>query len=76
VEIWEQAHGPIPKGQCLIFLDGNNRNVSLDNLQPVTRKQLVRLNQSKLISDDAELTKTGVIIADILSKIGDLKKSK
>jgi hypothetical protein len=74
--IWEEIHGPIPKGECLIFLDGNNRNVTLDNLQKVTRKQLVRLNQSKLISDNAEVTKTGVIIADILCKIGELKRTK
>lgn len=72
--IWEKVNGPIPKGHCLLFLDGNKQNVSLDNLQLITRSQLARLNQNHLISNDAELTKTGVMIADIYGKIGERKR--
>jgi hypothetical protein len=72
--IWEEINGPVPKGHCLIFLDGNKLNLSLDNLQLITRNQLARLNQNHLIKDNAELTKTGIIIADILTKIGERKK--
>jgi hypothetical protein len=72
--VWEEANGPIPKGHCVIFLDGNRINLSLDNLQLITRNQLARLNQNHLIFNDAELTKTGIIIADIRSKINDRKK--
>lgn len=74
--LWEEVHGPIPKGHCLIFLDGNKQNLSLNNLQLITKKQLARLNQNHLISSDPEITKTGIIIADIYSKIGDRKKQK
>jgi hypothetical protein len=74
--IWEKANGLVPKGHCLIFLDGNHQNVTLDNLQLITRKQLARLNQHRLISDNAELTKTGIILADIYSKIGERKRAK
>lgn len=73
--VWEEVNGPVPKGNCLIFLDGDKLNIKLENLQLVTRKQLVRLNQNHLISDNPELTKTGIIIADIYSKIGDRKKN-
>jgi hypothetical protein len=69
--IWEQANGPISKGYCVLFLDGNRLNVSLDNLQLVTRGQLARLNQNHLIQEDQELTRTGIIVADILGKIGE-----
>ncbi len=31
--IWEAAHGPIPKGRELEFIDGNRFNCSLDNLR-------------------------------------------
>lgn len=72
--IWEQANGPIPPGHCILFLDSNKQNVSLDNLQLITRKQLARLNQHHLISDNPEVTKTGVIIAAIYNKIGERKK--
>ncbi|MCY7895122.1 HNH endonuclease [Bacillus vallismortis] len=74
--LWEEANGPIPKGHCLLFLDGNKLNVSLDNLQLITRSQLVRMNQNGLISTDADLTKTGVIVAVILSKIGERKRNR
>jgi len=71
---WEAANGPVPKGHAVIFGDGNKRNFELDNLILVSRKQLVRLNQHNLIQNDAELTRTGVIIADIYNKIGARKR--
>lgn len=73
--VWEEANGKVPRGQCVIFLDGNKNNITLDNLQLVTRKQLVRLNQNHLISDNPEVTKTGIIIADIYGKISERKKN-
>lgn len=74
VLIWEAANGPVPKDHVLIFGDGNKKNVKLENLILVSRKQLARLNQSNLIQNDAELTKTGIIIADIFNKIGERKR--
>ena len=73
VLIWEAANGPVPEGHVIIFGDGNKLNVNLDNLLLVSRAQLVRLNQKKLIQDNAELTKTGIVIADIYNKIGERK---
>lgn len=74
--IWENAYGPIPKGYCLIFLDRDKQNITLENLMLVTRSQLARLNQNGLISENPEITKTGIIIADIYGKIGELKRIK
>lgn len=76
VLIWETVNGPVPPGHVIIFGDSNNRNFELSNLILVSRKQLVRLNQLNLIKDDTELTKTGVIIADIYNKIGERRKDK
>jgi hypothetical protein len=76
VVVWEEAHGPIPKGHCLLFLDGDKQNITLGNLQLISRKQLARLNQNHLISDNADLTRTGIIVADIYSKIGERRKKK
>lgn len=72
--MWEVANGPIPKSQCLIFLDGDKQNISLENLQLITRAQLVRMNQNGLISDNPDVTKTGIIIADIYCKMGERRK--
>jgi len=76
IMVWEAANGLIPKGHAVIFGDGDKRNFDLNNLLLVTRKQLVRLNQKKLIQNDIELTKTGIIIADIHNKIGERKRAK
>lgn len=72
--VWEKANGPVPEGHAVIFGDGNKRNFDINNLLLVSRAQLVRLNQNNLIQNDAELTKTGIIIADIHNKIGERKK--
>ena len=74
--IWEAANGPVPKGHAVIFGDRNKRNFELDNLILVSRKQLLRLNKFNLIQNDSELTRTGIIIADIYNKIGERKKRK
>lgn len=72
--IWEQAKGKVPDKHCLIFLDSNRQNVSLDNLALISRAQLARMNQNKLFHSDPELTKTGVIIAELYTKIGSVKR--
>ncbi|HHT84846.1 MAG TPA: HNH endonuclease [Firmicutes bacterium] len=77
VLIWEQHNSqPVPPGHAVIFGDGNRRNFDPENLILVSRAQLARMNQSGLIKNDAALTKTGVIIADLLNKIGERKKQR
>jgi hypothetical protein len=73
--IWETANGPVPEGHVVIFGDGDNRNFDPDNLLLITRAQLVRMNQSHLIQNDAELTKTGILIADVYNKIGERRRA-
>ena len=72
---WEKFKGPIPKGYAVIFGDGNRRNLDINNLILVSRQQLLILNRNKLIQNDADLTRTGVIIADLYQKISE-RKSK
>lgn len=43
--VWEQHTGrPVPEGHALVFRDGNPLNVDLDNLEQVTRAELMRRN--------------------------------
>lgn len=74
--IWEKMHGPVPKGCVVIFADRNNRNFDIDNLLLVTKRELLVLNRKKLIKNDADLTRTGVLIADINIKVAEIKKKK
>lgn len=76
VFIWEKVYGKVPKGKCLIFADGDKTNIKLENLILITRAQLAVINHNRLIKNDPELTKTGLIIADLISKSYKKKKRK
>ncbi|MCL2524581.1 MAG: HNH endonuclease [Betaproteobacteria bacterium] len=41
---WEAINGLLPAGHALIFRDGNKRNVAVDNLELVTRRELMARN--------------------------------
>lgn len=69
--IWEKHNGPVPKGHAVIFGDGNRKNLDIDNLILVSRQQLLALNKYGLIKNDADLTRTGVVIADLRQKISE-----
>jgi HNH endonuclease len=72
--VWEEAHGPIPPGHVILFGDGNRKNLDINNLIMVTRKQLAILNKKGLISNHADLTRTGIMVADLYGKINERKK--
>lgn len=72
--LWEAANGPVPPGHALIFADGNKQNITLENLILVTRAQLARLNQNNLIGGSADLTRAGLLVADIIAKIAERRR--
>ncbi len=72
--VWEEHNGPVPAGSVIIFGDGNKLNPDIGNLIMVTRAQLAILNRRGLIQSDADLTRTGIIIADIIKKAYSLQK--
>jgi hypothetical protein len=74
--VWEEHNGPVPKGSVVIFGDGNRRNFDINNLIALSRKQLYMMNKNHLIQNDADLTRTNIIVADIIQKISDRKRRK
>lgn len=74
--LWEQKNGPIPKGHVVVFADGDKTNFDLSNLILVSRKELAVLNHMRLLSPDADITKTAVNIARIKVLAADRKKEK
>jgi len=73
--VWEAHWGPIPKGHAVIFGDGDNRNFDPENLICVSRKQLAMLNLRGLIKNHADLTRVGVMIADLSAQVNARKKN-
>ncbi|BCF96590.1 hypothetical protein PPGU19_011590 [Paraburkholderia sp. PGU19] len=41
---WEAENGPIPAGYLLVFRDGDRTNVVLDNLELISRGELLKRN--------------------------------
>lgn len=63
--VWEQHYGKLKKGEIVVFLDGDKNNCAIKNLQKITRRQSANMSFYKLWQKNAELTKTGLKIADL-----------
>ncbi len=54
IYVWELHNGKIPKGHAVTFKDGNRENFDIDNLELLTRVELLRINQlTPLIVDES-----------------------
>lgn len=42
--VWEQHHGPVPKGHAIVFKDRDKANIEIENLELITRAELCRRN--------------------------------
>ena len=72
--IWEKHYGPVPDSHAIVFGDGDKTNLSIENLVLVSRSQLSVMNTKKLIQNDAELTRAGAHVAELLVAINKAKK--
>jgi hypothetical protein len=42
--LWEAAHGPLPEGHAVVFINGDRRDIRLENLECITRQELMARN--------------------------------
>lgn len=63
--VWEEAHGPIPKGMIIKFKDNNKENCSLDNLMLVSQAVNCTMSKLGLHSKDPDLTEAGAALAEL-----------
>jgi hypothetical protein len=42
--LWEEAHGPLPAGYAVAFKNGDKSDIRLDNLELITRAELMQRN--------------------------------
>lgn len=45
--IWEQHNGPIPPNHAVVFKDGDRTNVAIENLELLSRRELMARNSSQ-----------------------------
>lgn len=74
--VYESMYGNIPPKHKVIFLDGNNRNFDPNNLKAVSNAEELIMNKNNLRYDSKELTETGHLIAQIISKRGKIKNER
>ena len=60
--IWEQAHGKIPEGYRVIFLDRNKQNFELDNLELVSITESILLKNYGFHTNNKDVTKAGLMV--------------
>ena len=72
--VWESAHGEIPKGHVVLFLNQDKNDCRIENLRLISRKRLGIINKFGLLHENAELTKTGLLIAELRAKTYEVKK--
>lgn len=59
--IWECYNGPLPEGYKIFFLDGNKRNLRIDNLVAVPAEFHAIMNKMGWNGEDREIAKTGLL---------------
>jgi hypothetical protein len=42
--LWEEHNGPVPSGHAVVFVNGNKRDIHIENLALITRAELMRRN--------------------------------
>ena len=42
--LWEDAHGPVPRGHKVAFRDGDRTHIALDNLELISDAEMMRRN--------------------------------
>lgn len=73
--IYEQHYGKIPPGHKVIFADGDKSNFNIDNLVLVSAGEHCVLNTQNLrFKGCGEATKSGLLIAKIMIRRGQLAK--
>ena len=74
--IWEEAHGPIPRGHNVQFRDGNSQNLSLDNLYLISRSEQMKKENCMMARHPQELREVIHMKASIKRQITIQNKRK
>ena len=73
--MYEKYHNvKLTSDDAVIFADQNKLNLEKDNLILISKSQLLKMNNEKLIFNNKELTKTGANIAELMMKVDERKK--
>jgi HNH endonuclease len=73
--LWEEHNGPIPEGHNIIFIDGIKRHIEIDNLEMVTRGELVVINKRRLLTTAPELRHAAITLGRLIHRRAQVSKN-
>lgn len=73
--VWEKANGEIPAGKMVTFLDGDKENCDISNLALIDNEINLELHRRKLRTQYAEITKTGIKVAELVQAVRKRRKT-
>lgn len=74
VILWEDAHGPVPKGYNIQFRDGDRMNVMIENLHLVSHAENMRRNSIHNLPPD--LKHTIVVLGQLKRRIREKQNGR
>ena len=69
--IWEKEHGPVPEDYTVTVLDGDPYNIDPENIVCIPLTYVGMLLNHGLRSTEAEITKTGIMVCELMQAIKD-----
>lgn len=69
--LWQARHGPIPKDQIVIFIDGDTKNVNINNLKLISRRE--NMYRNSVHEYAKETIPTLLLINELETKLKSLK---
>ena len=67
--VWEEAHGPIPKGYCVMHIDGDKTNDTIENLVLLsTKERLQVVARLKIIEGEKDFNQAVINLAKLQCK--------
>lgn len=74
---WEQYHKrPVPEDHTVIFLDGDKRNFDPENLELLSRRELLMANMLHYSHVDEELKSPVLTLAKLTARVGVLEEGR
>ena len=71
--IYEEHYGPIPLNHYVVFLDGNRSNFDINNLECISKREMLYLNKLGFEFSNQELSRTAIQMARMVTT-ANLKK--
>lgn len=73
--LWRERYGEIPEGHSILFLDGDKNHLKIENLCCVSRAELVRINQNRVMEKPKAIRPVAVTLCRLAQQCHERKKA-